>query len=368
MKYQLIPFIIILGVFMTTMQNFNASAETLKKQQVNPQNQNISQFKDGKYQNPVSWDEPSWIPMLWEFLFGEGERVPKSKPPIQQIDLKNFNSSEQNQLNITWVGHSSLMININGVKILTDPVFETKVSILGPTRYNGDAPLNPDELPEIDLVLISHNHYDHLNKYSIQKIKDKTKQFIVPLAVGKLLEEWGVDSSKIKEMNWWDEFELDKHLKIAATPAQHFSGRGLFDRNETLWVSYSIISSSHRVFYSGDTGYFSGFKEIGEKYGPFDMTFLECGAYDKAWHFVHMMPEEVIQAHQELKGNILHPIHWGTFNLAYHDWNDPMKRLSKAARANNIQIATPIAGETTIYNTRIPNDSWWDVKAQAKSE
>ena len=364
MKIQLIPIIIILGVLMNTTQQLDISAEILKNQRI----QNISQFKGGKYLNPVSWDEPPWIPMLWEFLFGEGERVPKVKPPIQPVDLKNFNSSDKNQLNTTWLGHSSLMINIDGIKILTDPVFETKVSIFGPTRYNGDTPLNPDDLPEIDLVLISHNHYDHLNKYSIQKIKDKTKQFIVPLAVGKLLIEWGVDQSIIHEMNWWEEFELNKHLKIAATPAQHFSGRGLMDRNETLWVSYSIISNSHRIYYSGDSGYFSGFKEIGEKYGPFDMTFLECGAYDKAWHFVHMMLEEVIQAHQELKGNILHPIHWGTFNLAYHDWDDPMKRLSIAAKANNIQLATPITGETTIYNTKIPSNPWWEGTRLAKSD
>jgi L-ascorbate metabolism protein UlaG (beta-lactamase superfamily) len=368
MTIKIIRIILILGVIMTTMNTLSVSAETSKQEQQNQQALKTSRFNDGKYHNYVEWDEPSWLPMLWEFLFGDGERVPKEKPPIQQIDLTAFNNTDKSQLSSTWIGHSSLMININGTKILTDPVFETKVSIFGPTRYNGDAPLNPDDLPEIDLVLISHNHYDHLNKYSIQKIKDKTKQFIVPLAVGKLLVDWGVDPQKIIEMNWWDKFDLDGQLTIAATPAQHFSGRGLMDRNETLWVSFSIISKTHRIFYSGDSGYFTGFKEIGEKYGPFDMTFLECGAYDKAWHFVHMMPEEVIQAHLDLKGNILHPIHWGTFNLAYHDWFDPMQRLSKAAAASNIQVATPITGETTIFNTKIPNTHWWKATMLAKTD
>jgi L-ascorbate metabolism protein UlaG (beta-lactamase superfamily) len=368
MANKIIQIILIFGVIMTTMNVLSVSAETLKQEQQNQQALKTSRFNDGKYHNYVEWDEPSWLPMLWEFLFGDGERVPKEKPPIQQIDLAAFNNTDKNQLSSTWVGHSSLMININGTKILTDPVFETKVSIFGPTRYNGDAPLNSDDLPEIDLVLISHTHYDHLNKYSIQKIKDKTKQFIVPLAVGKLLVDWGVDPQKIIEMNWWDEFKLNGDLTIAATPAQHFSGRGLMDRNETLWVSYSIISKAHRIFYSGDSGYFPGFKEIGEKYGPFDMTFLECGAYDKSWHFVHMMPEEVVQAHKDLKGNILHPIHWGTFNLAYHDWYDPMQRLSKAAAASNIQVATPITGETTIFKTKIPNTQWWKATMLAKTD
>ncbi|TFG99546.1 MAG: hypothetical protein E4H13_08775 [Calditrichales bacterium] len=288
------------------------------------------------------------------------QRTPDVLLPSQLVDLSFFSDPKDNQLNVTWLGHSSLMINMDGIKILTDPVFEKSVSFFGPSRYNGDLPLNPELLPEIDLVLISHNHYDHLNEFSIKLLKEKTARFIVPLAVGAELENWGVPRAKIIELDWGDEIFLTRGLKITATPSQHFSGRGLMDRDESLWVSFVLKSANYKVFYGGDSGYFDGFKQIGESYGPFDMTFLECGAYNEKWHHIHMFPEETVQAHLDLKGKILHPIHWGTFNLSLHPWFEPMKRLSTAADSLGVRTATPIVGQTTDYDRYVPIKKWWE--------
>jgi len=200
-----------------------------------------SQYKDGKFQNYEKW-EPSFLKMsssLWDFVFKNGERTPDAALPRQNVNLEHFTNTDTNQLNVTWLGHSSLMINIDGFKIMTDPVFEKKVSIVGPSRYNGEVPLDIKDVPEVDVVLISHNHYDHLNKFSIQNLDEKTGLFIVPLAVGAQMEEWGISRKKIIELDWWDEYKVNDML-IAATPAQHFSGRGLTDRDETLW-STSVV-------------------------------------------------------------------------------------------------------------------------------
>lgn len=297
--------------------------------------------------------------ITWDYLFNGNKKTPDTILPVQPVDLKHFNSGEKSQLKITWLGHSSLMIYIDGYKILTDPVFEKKITLLGPSRFNGDIPVDIEKLPPIDAVVISHDHYDHLNKFSIRHLNEKTKKFFVPLKVGTRIADWGIPKHKIIEMDWWDEYHIDNKLKFVATPAQHFSGRFLFDRNKTLWASWVITAPTHKIFFSGDSGYFEGFKKIGDMYGPFDITFIECGAYNKAWDKVHMFPEQTVQAHLDLKGKILHPIHWGTFNLSLHSWNEPMKRLSAAAENHNITLATPVAGGTTIYNDAIASIKWW---------
>lgn len=344
-------------LFQSCSNEQDSFLETEKKKM-----QNSKQFRDGKFRNTKEWIQPpiyKQLGLIWEFIKGGKQRTPNQNLPSRKVDLTYFNDTAKNNLNATWLGHSSLMINIDGNKILTDPVFESKVTLFGPWRYNGELPLDIAKLPQIDVVIISHNHYDHLNKYSIELIKDKVGRFITTLGVGKQLREWGVPANKITELDWNEGYTVSPSLHITATPSQHFSGRGLFDRDEALWASWVIQGTNHRIFFSGDSGYFDGFKKIGDTYGPFDMTFLECGAYNERWHHIHMYPEETVQAHIDLKGKVLHPIHWGTFNLAFHAWYEPMERFAKAAKEKKIKTATPIVGETTVYGKE-QQQSWWE--------
>jgi len=314
--------------------------------------------------NALNMSFTDFASTTWDFLFTKNHRTPDTELPVKQVDLSHFNNKDRDQLNVTWLGHSSLMINIDGYKILTDPVFEKRISIFGPTRFNGDLPLDIRQIQKIDSVIISHNHYDHLNKFSVQQLIEKSDKFIVPLAVSAQLIDWGVPGDKIVELDWWQEHWIDQKLMIAATPAQHFSGRGITDRNKTLWASWVITTPVHRLFFSGDSGYFYGFKQIGVRYGPFDMTFIECGAYGKGWPKVHLFPEQTVQAHLDLKGNVLHPIHWGTFNLALHPWYEPMVRLTASANLKNVKTATPIVGESTVFRMTIPAAKWWEQPMQ----
>ena len=353
---------LITGVILIVTSYSPLNAEAVKNVSRTDDKTSFSNYSNGKYRSKAQWKHPGIkesLSIAWDFLFKGGETTPLEKLPVTNIDLSVFDTTEKDQLNSTLVGHSSLMIHIDGFKILTDPVYQKRVSVAGPTRYNGEAPLALAALPEIDVVIISHNHYDHLNKYSVRLLKDKTSLFVVPPGLGKMLKRWGVKSEKIVELDWWDEFYYNDSLLIAATPAQHFSGRGLFDRNKTLWASWVISGPNHKVFFSGDSGYFDGFSEIGEKYGPFDMTFLECGAYDDKWKMVHMFPEQTVQAHLDLKGKILHPIHWGTFNLALHSWYDPMERFAAAADKKGIQYVTPETGGSVVYGSSIKTNKWW---------
>ncbi len=328
------------------------------------------QFENQKFSGGIkalTMTTKDYITSTWQFIFKKNNQTPTDPLPMQEVNLSYFNTPQKDTLSSTWLGHSSLLIRIGQYKIITDPVFEKKVSFVGPKRFNKEYPIVPEQLTDIDLIIISHDHYDHLNKDTIQRLAPMTKAFIVPLAVGKRLVSWGIPENKITELDWWENYKFDNQLTITSTPAQHFSGRGINDRNKTLWSSWVIQTPEYKLFFSGDSGFFNGFKKIGDKFGPFDMTFLECGAYNKLWRGVHMFPEETVQAHIDLKGKTLHPIHWGTFNLSLHPWYEPMQRLKKAATANHIQIATPMAGQTVEYNSIPYGSDWWQTALNPKN-
>ncbi|WP_379128681.1 MBL fold metallo-hydrolase [Paenibacillus sp. sgz500958] len=268
------------------------------------------------------------------------------------------NSADQ----ITWFGHSALLLKVNGLTLLLDPMFGNSPSpfpIFGPKRYSTKLPIEIDELPAIDAVILSHDHYDHLDYGSIVKLKGKVKQFIVPLGVAAHLVRWGIDPEIIQEHDWWEEFSFQS-LTISSAPARHFSGRGLGGRDTSLWCSWVILSGETRIFFSGDSGYGPHFKEIGDKYGPFDVTLMECGQYNEHWAAIHMMPEETVQAHLDVRGKLMIPIHWGAFTLSLHSWIDPVERAVQAAGRLGAAIATPRIGETVVIGAAdYPSAAWW---------
>jgi len=350
--------IVLTGSFFTlnsvlSAAQYDQGDTPLNKIQASPQ------YKDGKFTNPKTLEMNPSFGMIKKYLFGKEQRSPEDLLPQNQIDLTQLESSDSSYLKVTNAGHSSLLIHMDGYRILTDPVYEAKITPVGPTRFNKEIPLDPTELKDIDVVVISHNHYDHLNKYSIKTIHPEVSRFLVPLGVGAQLEKWGVPREKITELDWWDSYDFDENLTITSTPSQHFSGRGITDRNESLWTSYVIATLDHNIYFSGDSGYFEGFKTIGEKYGPFDIAFMECGAYNVEWTDVHMFPEQTVQAALDLKAHFVWPIHWGTFNLALHDWFDPMKRVTKAAEAKGVRLLTPIFGQIVEYPGRMQTKKWW---------
>lgn len=322
-----------------------------------------AELKNGKYttgKKALKLGPKEYIRTMYEYGFKNNHQTPKQALPYQAADLRPFYHEATGQLNSTWLGHASLLINIDGYRILTDPIFDEKVSFLGPKRMNGQLPVRSEQLRDIDAVVISHDHHDHLNKKTIKKLKHAARRFLVPEGVSPLMQSWGIPPEKIVELGWWESSIFDKGLKFVCTPSQHRSGRNISSRYSTLWASWVIRTPHFSIFFSGDTGYFNGFKKIGHMYGPFDMTFLECGAYDPMWANIHMFPEECVQAHIDLKGKLLHPVHWGTFNLSLHSWYDPMQRLTAFARKKNVEVATPVSGQTIEYGNKKLGHSWWE--------
>ncbi|MFH1287624.1 MAG: MBL fold metallo-hydrolase [bacterium] len=326
------------------------------------------QFHDGKFHNKIEglYDAgAAWRASLKEILLSNRvDPIPEQPPLIQQFTGRDFYKNSDESLRFSRLGHSTILLQIGEKVWLTDPVFSERVSLvqwIGPKRFH-PVPISLEELPPIEGVLISHNHYDHLDHDSIVQIKDRVKHFYVPLGLGEILVSWGVRLDKISELDWWENRQIE-NVELVSTPAQHFSGRGLFDSDETLWTSWVIRTAQHSVYISGDSGYFEGFREIGKKYGPFDLAFLECGAYHESWRTMHMMPEDNLKAVKDLKGRILVPIHNGTFNLAFHSWYEPMEKIMKLTRREQIQSVIPLMGQI-IDIINIPKTvQWWKPSA-----
>lgn len=296
---------------------------------------------------------------FYQYLFrGSNERVPKQPLPV--MPAKNFLQGPASvSPRFIWLGHSSVLLELEGKRVLIDPVFSERASFFswaGPKRFQ-PVPLQVQDLPALDAVLISHDHYDHLDKATVIALADKTASFHVPLGVGAVLKDWGIPSGKIVEYAWWDEHDING-MTVAAVPARHFSGRGLFDRNKTLWCSWIVASDTNRVYHSGDTGMTAQFREIGEKYGPFDLAFIKIAAYNENWPDIHMNPEQTVEAVAMLRGKTLVPIHWGTFDLGLHSWHEPIERLVKAADREKTRIITPKLGELVTPESH-KNVFWW---------
>ncbi|OZY85930.1 hydrolase [Cellvibrio mixtus] len=327
-----------------------------------------SQYRDGKFLNTKVFEQPGLLKTLQiakrYFTEPAQDKAPLKAMPVEKVSLDQLGALSHQGVHFIKLGHSSLLLKVYGEYWLLDPVFSERASpfsFLGPKRFH-QAPIGIDELPVIDKVLISHNHYDHLDKASIKKLVAKTKQFLVPLGVEVDLQKWGVAADAIVRFDWWQELQTDNAL-IAFAPTQHFSGRGIGDGNTTLWGSWVIKTAAGSIYFSGDSGYFDGFKQIGAAYGPFDVAFIETGAYDNDWADIHMTPEQSVQAHVDVKGQVMVPVHNGTFDLAFHSWYDPLLRVSAAARQANALLLTPIFGQpislATLKQHVAVNTEWW---------
>ena len=331
--------------------------------------QQADNYKDGVFVNTIETQmEMTWETMkktLSHYLFEDKTfKSPQVQIQTQPFDRTNHEAAETlNELTVTWFGHSSILITLDGLNILTDPILvgqrASMFSLMGPLRFDYSEHISLDQLPQIDAVIISHDHYDHLDYPTIRDLNGKVDKFFMPLGVGAHFAEWGIPEEDIIELEWWDEVEFGG-LTMALTPMRHFSGRGLTDRFKTLWGSWVLIGETQRIFFSGDGGYFPGFKEIGDTYGPFDLTFMECGAYDEGWSDIHMFPEETAQAHLDVQGELLMPIHWGKFDLALHDWKDSVERLTAKAEEENIALFTPEVGQTITVQSNPATSYWWE--------
>ena len=323
-------------------------------------------YRDGAFRNPdatsLATSGSSWT-TLRQWLGGHEQRVPPGPLPIVALTRADFARPPASGLRATWLGHSTVLVEIDGARILFDPVWARRASpssLIGPKRFH-EPPLALGDLPTLDAIVASHDHYDHLDRGVVRALARSAAQsrarFVVPLGVGAHLERWGVAADRITELDWSESATVSS-LTVTATPARHFSGRGLNDRNHTLWASWSVVGPRHRVFHSGDTGPFPGFADIGAAHGPFDLTLIKIGAYGETWPDIHLTPEQAVDAHGKLRGKLLLPIHWGTFNLAFHAWDEPAERVVVAAAAGT-RLAMPKPGESVEPATARPVEPWW---------
>ena len=296
-------------------------------------------------------------PSMTDLLFRDAGRTPPR--PLPSLDPRGaWTRPPDTGLRATWLGHSTLLLEIDGVRVLTDPVWGERASpfsFFGPKRFQ-PVPVAVDALPPLDAVLISHDHYDHLDHPSIHALAKLGVPFITSLGVGVHLEAWGVPAERITELDWWEHATLPRGLRITAAPSHHFSGRTLRDRNATLWSSFALRGERHAVYFSGDTGLSPHFAEVGQRLGPFDLVMIEVGAFHPSWGNVHLGPDNAITAWRQLGSGRLLPVHWGTFNLAMHPWEEPAEVLLAKAPEG---LLMPRLGES-VEPARVETvQPWW---------
>jgi L-ascorbate metabolism protein UlaG (beta-lactamase superfamily) len=311
----------------------------------------------GAQSNRSGWD-------IWSrFIFGgkPDNTVPTDAIPVRRLDRAALDALDDDGSHVIRLGHSSHLLKLRGKWWLIDPVFGERASpfsFLGPRRFHAP-PLALADVPPIEALVLSHDHYDHLDAFTIEALKDRVQRYLVPLGVGARLRAWGIEASRIEEFDWWQQATVGE-VTATAAPAHHFSGRGLWDRNSTLWASWAFdVGGRQRIYFSGDTAYFPGFKEIGERLGPFDIALMENGAYDSYWPQAHMTPEETVQAFRDVGARLLYLVHNSTFDLALHPWREPMDRAADLAEKAGVALATPEIGEVLTLGRPRENRRWW---------
>ncbi len=321
-------------------------------------------YSNGSFQNlsltEVMPKDASYWGLLNDFLNKPKTVEPDNVLPSIKTDLKTLASE---QPTIVWFGHSSYLIKSKKTTVLVDPVFSgsaSPVSFFG-KAFKGADVYNVEDFPDIDMLVLSHDHYDHLDYVTISKLIPKVKKFYTALGVGAHLEEWGVSPENIVEFDWWEGKKINDDLEITSTPARHFSGRG-FTRGKTLWSSFVLKIDGYSIFIGGDSGYDHHFKTIGEKFGPFDIALLENGQYGKDWPLIHTSPEETAKVAAELNTKVLMPVHWAKFALGYHAWDEPINRLVKSLEHSDIKLTTPLIGEPVVLDSIYPHKVWWNFK------
>ena len=311
--------------------------------------QDAPQFDGKRFVNPIetSLATPS-LGLAWSYLFDRAEREPEQPFPITRPTPASLAPGRGEALRVTWLGHSTALLEIDGKLILTDPVLGPRaspVAWMGPKRFH-PAPIEARQLPPLDLILISHDHYDHLDFTTISQLATRDTQWVTALGVGAHLERWGVPAERIHELGWWEEADIDG-LQVVATPSRHFAGRGPGASAATFWASWALIGPRHSVWFSGDTGpWDEGFAEIGARFGSFDLSMIEIGAWHPSWGSIHLGPENALRVHQQVRAKTMMPVHWGTFSLALHAWDQPIAHLLDLAERGEIQLLSPMMGQT----------------------
>ena len=323
-------------------------------------------FSGGRFRNP----EPTRLmrtsrrEMLRRQFFGEEQREPSFTIPVERRTARDYAAPPASGLRATWIGWASVLVEIDGRRVLTDPIWSERCSpstLVGPKRFH-PPPIALDELPHIDAVVISHDHYDHLDMPAVRALAARGTHFVVPLGIGAHLERWDVPAALIHELDWNEPAALNG-LTFTSTRARHYSGRNPLHANETLWSSWVVKGARHRVFFSGDTGYTQAFAAIGKEHGPFDLTLIKIGASDPTWAEIHMTPEDAVRTHLDVGGRVMVPVHWATFNLGFHAWSDPVERAVAAASAKGARLYVPRPGELVEPSSLRAQERWWEHEA-----